>query len=184
MEKTTQRGLIKKDDAVIVVIDEQEKLLPVISNREEVIANTLKLIQCAGILKIPVLFTEQEKLGPTVPEIATQKKELPVIEKTHFNCFYNETFQKTIDRLGKKTIILTGVEAHICVAQTAVYGVEKHNVHVVSDAIGSRKDENRAVALERMRQSGAIISSTEMAIYEMLEKAGTQEFKSVLHLVK
>lgn len=184
MEKTTLRGMIKKDDAAIVVIDAQEKLLPVIANRDEIIANITRLIQFAEIIKIPVIFTEQEKLGSTLQEIASQKRGFSAIEKTHFNCFYNDTFQRAIKGLGKKSIVLAGVEAHICVAQTALHGLREHAIHVVADAIGSRKEENRAVALERMKQSGAIMSSTEMVIYELLEKAGTEEFKLALQLVK
>ncbi|MBP9560706.1 MAG: isochorismatase family protein, partial [Syntrophorhabdaceae bacterium] len=84
----------------------------------------------------------------------------------------------------KKTLILTGVEAHICVIQTALSGLSDYNIHIIEDAISSRTRENKKIAIERMRQAGAIISSTEMFIYEILQKAGTDEFKAILQLVK
>lgn len=176
--------LIKREDCVLVVIDVQEKLMPVIQDKEIVIANTTKLVTFCGITGIPVIFTEQQKLGSTVKEVQESCHSFSAIEKIHFNCFLNPDFSHKINSMARKTFIITGVESHICVAQTAIWALKDYNVHIISDAVSSRSSDNKAIAVERMRDAGAVISSTEMFIYEILVKAGTDEFKSVLPLVK
>lgn len=177
-------GLVNREQSVLVVIDIQEKLMPVIHDKDEVISNTARLVTFCGIAKIPVVFTEQQKLGATLPSVMGSGGQFRAITKTHFNCFMNPDFSNRIRVAGRNTMILTGVEAHICVAQTALAAVADFNVHVVSDAVSSRSQANKAVALQRMRDAGATITSTEMFIYEILIQAGTDEFKSVLPLVK
>jgi nicotinamidase-related amidase len=186
MEKKSpfKDNLIDAGDCALVIIDVQEKLMPVIANKEKVLENVLRLALFSKILGIPAIITEQDKLGPTLVEV---KKGLPRVEpvkKIHFNCFHCEPFRDAVAQTGKRTIILTGVEAHICVAQTALYGLADFAVHVVGDAVSSRSVENLNVAVERMRQAGAVITSTEMFIYEVLRKAGTDAFKAALQLVK
>lgn len=177
-------GLVKREDCVLIVIDVQEKLMPAISGRDEVIENTARLVKFCGIAGIPLVFTEQKKLGPTVNAVRESVKDFTAIEKTHFNCFMDPQFWDKVKNLGRKTIVLAGVEAHICVAQTAVSALSDRQVHVISDAVSSRSPANKEIALARMRDAGAIISSAEMFIYEVLVQAGTDEFKSVLPLVK
>jgi len=181
---TKYNGIINRDDCLIVVIDVQEKLMPVISDKERVIANTATLVKFSVICGIPVIVTEQQKLGPTVEVVKNQLKDTTPIEKIHFNCFWNEKFKERVETGGRKTLVIAGVEAHICVAQTAIFALPEYRVHVISDAASSRAPENKGVALQRMHAAGAVISSTEMFIYEMLEKAGTDEFKATLPLVK
>jgi nicotinamidase-related amidase len=176
--------LIRREDAVLVVIDVQERLVPHIDGEGEMIANLAKLVQFAGIIGLPVIVTEQIKLGPTVPEVAWHLKGVAPIEKSHFGCFGCEEFVQALSALGRSTLVLAGIEAHICVAQTALQALGQHTVHVVSDAVGSRKPADRQVALDRMQQAGAVITSTEMAMYELLGCAGTDEFRRVLALVK
>jgi nicotinamidase-related amidase len=106
------------------------------------------------------------------------------VPKVDFNCFGCQAFEKVVQELDKRTLILCGIEAHICVAQTALYAASDYQVHVVADAIASRSPENRRIAVERMSQRGITITSTEMVIYELLRKAGTDTFKEVLKLVK
>jgi isochorismate hydrolase len=101
-----------------------------------------------------------------------------------FNCFASPLFVDQIRGRNRHTLIIAGIEAHICVAQTALYALTGHSVQVVSDAIASRSPHNWEIALERMRQQGVAITSTEMVIYELLGKAGTDQFKEVLALVK
>jgi nicotinamidase-related amidase len=183
-ESGDKQKLITREDCVLVLIDIQDKLIPVITNREGVIKNVVQLARFSHIIGLPVIITQQEKLGFTIAEV---KKELPdvrPINKVHFNCFFCKDFKDQIGSIGKKTLILAGVEAHICVAQTALYALPYFNVHVVGDATSSRTVENRDAALERMRQFGVTITSSEMLIYELLQKAGTEEFKAVLQLVK
>jgi nicotinamidase-related amidase len=179
-----KQKLISREDCVLVIIDIQDKLMPVITNGESVIGNVVRLAKFSHIIGLPVIITEQEKLGSTIVEV---KKELPnicPINKVHFNCFFCKDFKDQISLVGKKTLVLAGVEAHICVAQTALYALPYFNVHVLGDATSSRTVENRDTALERMRQYGVTITSSEMLIYELLQKAGTEEFKAVLQLVK
>jgi isochorismate hydrolase len=178
------QGLITRDNCVLLVIDVQEKLVPVISDKEKVVENIIRLSHFAHITGIPVILTEQEKLGLTLPELKIQLSAVQAINKVHFNCFYCEEFSDKVKEAGRNTLIITGVEAHICVAQTALYALPDFNVHVISDAVSSRTTENRSVAIERMKQAGAVISSAEMFIYEILQNAGTEEFKAALKLVK
>ncbi len=138
----------------------------------------------AEIIGLPVILTEQEKLGDTLSEVLEARPNLQAIRKLDFDCFGCEEFVDEIRGLGKRTLILAGVETHICVAQTALHAAPDHTVHVVSDATSSRTEENWRVALDRMHQAGVVITSTEMAIYELLQRAGTNEFRAVLPLVK
>lgn len=183
MSKKAQE-LAARNDSVLVVIDVQEKLVPAIHDREEVILNTARLVKFCGIVGIPVVFTEQKKLGSTLPAVRETVNDFSAIEKVHFNCFLNPEFSDVVTQTGRQTIVLTGVESHICVAQTAIAASSRWNVHVISDAVSSRSPANKAIALARMRDAGAVISSTEMFIYEILVEAGTDEFKSVLPLVR
>jgi isochorismate hydrolase len=177
-------SIVERQECVLVVIDVQEKLLPVIAGNKSMLQNIIRLTKVCCLTDIPVVVTEQEKLGKTVPEIRKEFSALPAIQKVHFNCFACRDFADQIKQTGRKTLILTGVEAHICVAQTALHALPFYRVQIVSDAVSSRLPDNRNVALQRLRDAGATITSTEMFIYEILQKAGTEEFRSVLPLVK
>ena len=179
-----KQNLVAREDCVLAIIDIQEKLLPAISDKEKVTENIVRLIRFSNIVGLPIVVTEQEKLGNTIPELKKQLGDFQPISKTHFNCFSCNDFADRIDKIGRRTLILAGVEAHICVAQTAIFALPRFNVHIISDAVSSRARENHIVSIERMRQYGATISSTEMFIYELLQKAGTDEFKATLPLVK
>jgi nicotinamidase-related amidase len=178
------QGLVAKEDCVLIVIDVQDRLMPAISGKEALLQNALRLLKFSQLLDIPVVITEQEKLGSTLSEVTSEAESINVIEKVHFNCFMSGEFEHTIQKLERKTLILLGVEAHICVSQTALYALQSFKVHIIADAIGSRTIANRDIAIERMRQAGAIITSTEMFIYEALQRAGTDKFKAALQLVK
>ncbi len=179
-----KKRLVARDDAVLVIIDMQERLLPVIHDRDKILDNTVKLAQFANILHLPVIVTEQEKLGPTVPRLRDELAGVKTFGKITFDCFGEEAFRASLGLLARNTLILAGIEAHICVAQTALAALDRYSVQIVADACGSRDPFNRDVALERLRQEGATITTTEMAVYELLQKAGTPEFKAVLPLVK
>jgi nicotinamidase-related amidase len=177
-------NLITRKDSVLVVVDVQEKLMPVIANKERVLENVIRLLKFSQIIGLPVLLTEQEKLGATLSDVLEARPNLEAIRKLDFDCFGCKEFAEEVGRLGRNTLILTGVETHICVAQTVLHAVREFTVHVVSDATASRKEDNWRIALERMRQAGVVITSTEMVIYELLQRAGTDEFRAVLPLVK
>jgi len=176
--------LLKGDDALLVVIDMQERLLPVIAEKERVIENVLKLVTFARIIGLPILLTEQQNLGETTPEIGAVLEDSQPIVKMEFDCFESRAFAERIRQLNRDTLIIAGIEAHICVAQTALHALARYTVQVVSDAVSSRSPHNWEVALDRMRQHGVTITSTEMVIYELLGKAGTAEFREALKLVK
>jgi len=184
VERKSNSQLIKRKDSILVIIDVQEKLVPVISNHNKIIENIVRLIRFAKIISMPVVLIEQEKLGSTIEEIKTELPGLIPIKKIEFNAYKCSKFIKKLDELSRSNIILAGIETHICIAQTALELLHRFNVHVVADATSSRSVENKDIALERLSQSGVVVSSTEMVIYELLERAGTSEFKKALDLIK
>jgi isochorismate hydrolase len=176
--------LIDRKDCALLVIDVQEKLLPFIAHRERMVDNIVKLLKFTKIVDIPVIMTEQENLGDTASEIRKEVADLNPIRKLCFSCFSCDEFVKQLEQLGRNTLIITGMETHICVAQTALHALPKLNVHVVSDAVSSRYVINWTVGLDRLRCNGAVITSTEMVIFELLRQAGTDEFRATLPIVK
>lgn len=186
MEKSPDpyHEMLALDDCALVVIDLQGKLLALMHDRERVLENTVKLLRFADIVGLPVLVTEQENLGPTVDEARSVMTGFEAITKIEFDACKRPEFVQAFAKLGKKSVVITGIESHICVTQTVLHLLPDYRVHVVSDAVASRIPQNKEVAIERMRQAGAVISSTEMVMYEILERAGTDEFRQVLKLVK
>jgi nicotinamidase-related amidase len=182
--KLESDSLITRENTVLVVIDVQEKMMPPIAEGQKVLDNVVRLLEFSEILGLPVVLTEQNKLGDTLPQVMAARSGLEPIRKWEFGCFRCQDFVDQLRGLGRSTLILAGVEAHICVAQTALQGVADHTVHVVSDATSSRSRDNWKVAIKRMRQAGVVITSTEMVMYELMARAGTDEFRAVLPLVK
>jgi nicotinamidase-related amidase len=179
-----QSGLIEREDSALVIIDMQEKLFPAMAGKEDLANQVMKLVRFSKIVGFPVIVTEQEKLGPTLAGIIGELPAAAPVPKVDFNCFACEAFVKRVQELDRRTLIMCGIEAHICVAQTALDGASDYEVHVVADAVASREPENRRIALQRMSRSGITITSTEMVIYELLKRAGTDIFREVLKLVK
>ena len=182
------RHPLDPEECALIVIDIQEKLLPPIFERERVVKNSQLLIRLAGILNIPTIATTQysKGLGDTVPDV---KSLLPqnAIDKQMFSCFGSDAFCSLLKRLPgrRNTVLLCGMESHICVMQTALSALrEGYLVHVASDAVSSRTEWNWKIGLERMRAAGAVISSTEMMIYELLRSSGTEEFRKMLPHLK
>jgi nicotinamidase-related amidase len=183
------RRPIEVDQCALIVIDIQEKLLPPIFQKDQLVRNSQLLIRLAGILKIPVLLTTQyaKGLGNTVPDIASLLPETQAIDKHMFSCFGSDVFCSLLKRLpgSRTTVVLCGMESHICVAQTALGALrEGYLVHVASDAVSSRTEWNWKIGLERMRAAGAVLSSTEMVIYELLRSSGAPAFKEMLAHLK
>jgi nicotinamidase-related amidase len=180
--------LITPDRCALIVIDIQEKLLPPIFEKERLLRNAQLLIRLAVILDIPIVSTTQyaRGLGPTVPEVQSLLSK-PSIDKTAFSCFGSDAFCSAVKSIPgqQNTVLLCGMESHICVAQTALSALrEGYLVHVASDAVSSRTEWNWTIGLERMRSAGAIISSTEMMIYELLRGSETEAFKEMLKHLK
>ena len=182
------RRALLAEECALIVIDIQEKLLPPIFQREQLLRNSQLLIRLAGVLKIPTIATTQyaKGLGNTVEEVRSLLPETG-IDKQAFSCFGSDVFCSILKRLPgrRKTVLLCGMESHICVAQTALSALgEGYLVHVASDAVSSRTEWNWKIGLQRMRDAGSVISSTEMIIYELLRSSGTEEFKQVLKWLK
>jgi nicotinamidase-related amidase len=183
------RRPLEAEQCALIVVDMQEKLLPPIWEKERLVRNVQLLIRMAGILKIPALVTTQyaKGLGNTVPSIADLLQESPPIDKTMFSCFGSDAFCSMLKRLPgqRTTVLLCGMEAHICVMQTALGALrEGYLVHVASDAASSRTELNWRIGLDRMRAAGAILSSTEMMIYELLRSSGAPAFRELLPFLK
>jgi len=183
------RRPIEAEQCVLLVIDIQEKLLPPIFRKEQLVRNAQLLIRTAGILKIPALVSTQyaKGLGGTVPEVASLLAGTEGIDKSLFSCFGSEVFCAALKRLPDKrnTLLLCGMESHICVMQSALGALrEGYLVHVASDAVSSRTEWNWKIGLERMRAAGAILSSTEMMIYELMRSSSSVAFKELLPHLK
>jgi nicotinamidase-related amidase len=177
------------DRCALLVVDIQEKLLPPIFHKAELVRNSKLLIRAAGILKIPAVVSTQyaKGLGNVVPEVASLLPEAEAIDKDRFSCFGSEVFCTLLKRLpgNRNTLLLCGMESHICVMQTALAALrEGYLVHVASDAVSSRAEWNWKIGLERMRAAGAVISSTEMMIYELMRSSSSPAFKEMLPHLK
>jgi nicotinamidase-related amidase len=172
--------------AALVVIDVQEAFRPVVLDFERVAANVGVLVQGARILGLPLLVTEQypRGLGETVPEVARHLDGVERLEKTSFSAVGADGFPAALAEM-RDQVLLCGIEAHVCVNQTAEDLLATgREVHVVRDAVTSRTPENRDLGVHKMEHSGAVVTSVETALFELLREAGTPEFKEIQSLVK
>ena len=179
-------GIPKIHQTTLLVIDIQERLMPVIQQRERLISNVNTLLKGVEVFSINTIITEQypKGLGNTCNEIVLPT-EYTYFEKICFSCMQSELLLKNLQDNGVTDLIICGVEAHICVLKTVLEAIQLgFRVHVVTDAVSSRTIENKQLALDRMRQSGAYIVSTEMILFMLLNKAGTLEFKAISQLIK
>jgi nicotinamidase-related amidase len=177
---------LKRSRAALAVIDVQEAFRPAVLDFERVARNAAVLIQGSRTLGLPVLVTEQypKGLGKTVPEVAAHLEGIAPIEKVCFSAADADEFQAKLEDSGRDQVLLCGIESHVCVNQTAdgllARGIE---VHVASDAVASRTEQNRDLGLHKMERAGAVLTSVETALFELLGTAGTPEFKEVQKLV-
>lgn len=183
------RRPLEADQCALIVIDIQEKLLPPIFQKEQLVRNSQLLIRAAHVLKIPTLVSTQyaKGLGATVPDVASLLPGTDTVDKTLFSCFGSDVFCSLLKRLPgqRTTLLLCGMESHICVTQTALAALrEGYLVHVASDAVSSRTKWNWKIGLDRMRAAGAVISSTEMIVYELMRSSSSTAFKELLPHLK
>jgi nicotinamidase-related amidase len=173
---------LDRGSAVLLVVDIQERLAAVMAEREKVVANAGHLIAAAKLLGVPVVHTEQypKGLGPTVPELRAALEPAAAVEKMTFDCCGEPAFGPALRQTGRSTVIVCGMETHICVLQT-VLGLLAGGatVHVAADAVCSRNPENARTALELMRDAGAVVTCTETVMFQLLVRAGTPEFKAI-----
>jgi nicotinamidase-related amidase len=183
------RRPLEANKSALVVVDIQEKLVPPIFEKERLVRNSQVLLRLARILDMPVLATTQytKGLGAIVPEIASQMPPGEVVDKTAFSCFGSERFCSAVHALpgNRNTLVVCGMETHICVLQTVLGALNQgFLVHVASDAVSSRAEWNWKIGLRRMEVAGALISSTETIIYELLRSSDTPAFKEMLQHLK
>ena len=178
---------LSQQEVALVIIDIQDKLAAVMRYKEQVVTQCLHLIELAKLYRIPILLTEQypKGLGPTVSEIKEALPTYAPFEKTAFNCCLETGFLEKVRSLGRKTLLMTGIEAHVCVWQTSL-GLMKQGyaVQVVRDAVCSRTKANFRSGLELMRDAGAVITTTETVLFQILERAGTEAFKVISQRIK
>jgi len=183
-----EKFFLDRDNTVLVVIDVQEKLCRAMDEKvlERLTGNINVLQEAAGELKIPVVVTEQyvKGLGETLPAVR-EKLSGPALEKMTFSCCGDSAFLDKIRGLRRRQVIVAGMEAHVCVLQTVLELLDAgYHVHLVRDAVMSRRKENWFVGLEGARAAGAVITSTEAALFQLLRVAGTDEFKKLSKLVR
>ena len=177
---------LNKDDSLILVIDIQERLKPAMDEGERVEKNTKILLEASKLMDIPVLITEQypRGLGHTSKEILDVIEDLEVFEKISFTgCI--EGLNHRLEELKRKKVIIVGMETHVCVLQTCRdLLADGYDVHIVRDGVTSRTKENYENALEMMKDMGAVINNTEAVLFDLLKKAGTEEFKAISKMIK
>ena len=174
-------------ECFLVVVDVQGKLAQLMYDKDVLFKNIQILIKAAKILNIPVIWCLQcpNALGPTVPEISELLADIKPINKTAFSCCGDEQFNIRLNELSRKQVLLCGIETHVCIYQTALDLLRKDfSVNVIADAVSSRTQENRKLALKRMTAEGAKISSVEMALFELLKTAEHPNFKEITRLIK
>ena len=179
--------LLQRKQTGLVVVDMQEKLVPVMAFEKTIVTNVLRLIRAFQILQLPVFATEQnpEKLGPTIESVKTALGATQPTGKMTFSCCGEDNFVRSIRQMKIQQIVLCGIETHVCIWQTAMDLLYEDFMPVAAgDALSSRREFDHRIALDRMKDCGIHIASTEMILFELLEKAGTDEFRGVQALIK
>ncbi len=177
--------MIRRERSVLCVIDMQGSLFRVMNDNEALLANTLTLINGARVLGIPIITTEQVKLGETLREIADHLPEGEIIVKETFSCLEHPRFNELLGRLQPSQVILAGIEAHICVYQTAI-GLKEadYEVYVAGDCVSSRRASNKEIALCRMAHEGIRLTTAEMVLFELLKTAADPQARDIFRIVK
>ena len=179
--------MLNKDNTVFVLVDVQGNLAGIMHDKQQLFANIHKLIKSLKILNIPIIWLEQypDGIGETIPLIASLLKPLKPISKMSFSGYDNPEFKQTLEQTGRKQVILAGIESHVCVYQTAM-GLDQANyeVEVICDAVSSRTQSNKQIALLKMQKQGINLTSTEMVLFELLKTAEDENFREIIKLIK
>jgi len=179
--------MLELNNTILIIVDVQGRLAELMHDKDELFDNLRRLIEGAKALELPILVTEQNPagLGPTRPEFATLMQGVRTISKFSFSCCGEAEFMKALQAAGKEQVLLAGIETHVCIYQTAMDLLAAgYEVHVVSDAVSSRKASNKAVGIQKMKDAGATLTSVEMALFELLRVAEGPKFKAVIKIVK
>ena len=179
--------LLDRADTVLLIIDVQDKLASVMHRKEKLVENVLKIIKGITVLELPAILTEQYPagLGKTLPEISQLLPHVSPIEKVSFSCYNEEPFRLRLESLRRKRVLVTGIEAHICIYQTTVDLQQKgYQVQVVTDCVSSRNAEDKQVSLARLSDMGIGLTTAEMALFELLRVAAGEKFQQISRIVK
>jgi len=177
--------MLNREEALLVVIDIQGNLYLAMDEKEFLLTNTAKLVKGIITLDIPIILTEQVKIGPTIPELAGLMTAVKPIIKNSFSCCGDRQFMDTLIAAGKKQIIICGIEAHVCAYQTSMDLLARgYEVYIVADAVSSRTARNREIGIQKLLASGATLTSTEMALFELLKTATDPKAKDLFRIIK
>ena len=179
--------MITPKETLLLVIDIQGKLATSVVQPDRLVKNVSKLLRACNLLEVPVIYTEQypKGLGPTVGELKELIGQETPFEKLSFSCCGNDDFMKRLRSLGRNDILVVGIETHVCVYQTCRELLEfGYNVHLVTDAVSSRSEENRELGIQCIERAGATPTSTEMAIFELQRIAEGETFKAISKIIK
>ena len=180
-------GIPKRGSACLVIIDVQERFRSAIFEFGKMATSVSRLAEAFSTLGIPVIVTEQnpEKLGKTIPEITNELGKFKPVGKMHFSCCGEKDFLKALRKTKAKDIVLCGLETHVCVLKTALDLMKSgRNVYLVCDAVSSRKAMDTEVAIKRLVHAGAILTTVESIIFQLIDKAGTEEFRKIFNIIK
>lgn len=178
---------IKKEDAVLVLIDFQERLVPAMDNKDFLVDKTGRLINGAKAFQLPILVTQQytKGLGETISRLKEHLTDIEHIEKKTFSAWGEAEFVKALSETGKKTVLLSGIETHICVLQTAMDLIERgYKVFLIEDCTSSRSSRDMKYGIKRMKSMGVNITTLEAALMEMVEGAESPQFKQISRIIK
>jgi nicotinamidase-related amidase len=176
-----------REDSLLLIVDIQQAMLKAIASWEVVAGKVKQLIRSSNALNVPILLTEQYRkgLGETLPELMQEINSPDVFQKEHFSACLESEFIPTVQSFNRKKIVAVGMETHVCVLQTCLDLIEAgFQVHLVADAVASRANENRNIAIDILRQAGAVITSTEIVIFQWAMRANTDDFRKLLPIVK
>jgi nicotinamidase-related amidase len=174
-------------NTLLTVIDIQGNLAQVMHEKESLFKSVKQLIQGFICLDIPIILTEQnpDKLGPTLPEIKDLIPDITAVSKISFSCCNEKGFMDTLNKAGKKQILISGIESHICIYQTTVALIEMgYEVHIVTDAVSSRDPKNKELALKKMERMGAVMTCVEMTLFELMKTAEHPKFRDISKIIK
>lgn len=179
--------LLDREDCFLLVVDVQERLAPAVKERQRVVANAVRLVEAAKRLQVPIFMTEHcaEKIGPVLPELRDRVPDAAILPKVHFAAAREPACAAPLSELRRSQCVIAGMETHVCVLQSAISLKEAGYLpHVVSDAVSSRQTVDKETALERLRDTGVGLVTTEMVIFEWLERGDDEAFGDLLPLIK
>lgn len=180
-------NLFSARNSIVLLIDYQERFVPVLQNNNETVKNIKLLLSGASIYRVPAYYSEQvpEKLGPTIKEFGELLKDARYFSKKSMSCCGVDSFVKELKSKNIKQVAVCGIEAHVCVLQTSLDLIYNgFQVHLASDAITTRLPHNKPIAIEKIKSAGGIVSSVETILFEIAYEAGTDEFKRLQQLFK